>query len=107
MLGKINKSEVKKMRKRNRSSVARTKKTDWERSNAAHSRLHRKANNEYSNAFNKDDEKGMIKASIKSLYHSEVERDQSTKRRKLTAEEKKRCYKFAVWVEDKTRFKTK
>ena len=96
----------KRRNKRNHSPVARTKKTDWERSNAAHSRLRRKANNEYSNAFNKDDEKGMVKAWIKSRYHADVSEEQNKLKRKLTEQEKKSCYKFAVWVEDKTRFKT-
>lgn len=93
-------------KRKNHSPVARTKKTDWERSNAAHSRLRRKANNEYSNAFNKDDEKGMIKACIKRMYHADVSEEQNKLKRKLTEQEKKSCYKFAVWVEDKTRFKT-
>lgn len=94
----------KRRNKRNRSPVARTKKTDWERSNAAHDRLERKASNEWLDAYPRDN-KGMINGWIKRMYHADVSKRQNRLKRKLTAQEKKDSYDFAVfWVEDETRF---
>lgn len=88
-----------------RSQVTRQKKANLQRSNAAHARLERKARNEWLNAYNKQDYKGMKKAWIKSMYHSDVWVQQCELERKLTAQEKKSHYNTAVfWVEDETRF---
>ena len=93
------------MRKKKRSQVTRQKKANLQRSNAAHARLERKASNEWLNAYNKQDYKGMKKAWIKSRYHSDVMFQQDELKRKLTAQEKKSHYNIAVfWVEDETRF---
>ena len=94
----------KRRNKRNRSPAARTKKTDWERSNAAHNRLERKAHKEWFDAYPRDN-KGMINGWIKEMYHSGVSKKQNELKRKLTAQEKKNCFDFAVfWVEEETRF---
>lgn len=86
----------KRRNKRNCSSAARTKKTDWERSNVVHLRLKRKASKEWLDAYRQNDNKGMQKSWIKSMYHYDVWSKQNRFQRKLTAQEKKNCYDYVV-----------
>ena len=91
-------------KRKNHSPVARTKKTDWERSNAAHNRLERKAHKEWFDAYPRDN-KGMINGLIKAMYHANVSKKQNELKRKLTAQEKKNSYDFAVfWVGEDKRY---
>lgn len=82
--------------KRNCSPVARTKKTDWERSNAAH-----KARNVfYKKKEKKCREKGLWaerdRAFILLNYHFNVMSRQEKLKRKLTKAEKKQSYNWVI-----------